>query len=221
MTKRVLIINNDGGPHGVRVRQSSGAVFDLANPGDSVAVYISGSQSVEVEEYDPLKAGGPATTADTAPEAPAVPKTPADLGLFQDKRLPGLWIYSTTQLMDKNHGLTEDQVRRIMLNCGCLENGVWWDENGDPFPAAFRGFEQADSQTEEARLYRRNATAFVKDIEQVTSRNGSKRWELSSTPLGKVLGLMGETTPLIYAVRARTEADLADWIRWAATPKGG
>lgn len=29
MTKRVLIINNDGGPYGVRVKHSSGAVFEL------------------------------------------------------------------------------------------------------------------------------------------------------------------------------------------------
>lgn len=221
MTKRVTITNADAGMYGVRINHSSGAVFDLPNPGDNVSVYVSASQSFTVSEYD--VASGKAVPDSVAP--PPAKLTPTSAGLFQndDSRqyMPGVWLYSTTRLMRKDHGLTEDQVRRIMLNCGCLENGVWWDENGDPFPAAFRGFEQADSKTEEARLYRRNATAFVKDIEQVTSRNGTKRWELSSTPLGKVLGLMGETTPLIYAVRARTEADLADWIRWAATPKGG
>lgn len=68
--------------------------------------------------------------------------------------------------MDKAHGLNDDQVRRIMLNCGCLENGVWWDADGDAFAAFGRGFEQAGSVHREPVLARRNATARVCDIEQ-------------------------------------------------------
>lgn len=199
MTKRVLIINNDGGPYGVRVKHSSGAVFELPNPGDNVAVHVSASQSFVVEEYD-LQGAKPEPPKVVEPDV----TSPASIGLFQDKRLPGAWLYSTVQLMDKAHGLNDDQVRRIMLNCGCLENGVWWDADGDAFAAFGRGFEQAGSVHREPVLARRNATARVCDIEQ----DARGRWSLSKRTVRQMFPVIGEA----FAVRARTQADYDECI---------
>jgi hypothetical protein len=156
----------------------------------------------------------------TPPEepAPAAP-TPSSLGMMQNdesRKLigPEFWFYSTLQA---ESAPTNDAKVRIMLNCGCDAHGVWHDAQGEPVPAANRGFEQADTLAERERLKRYNSTPMVYDIAII---QGQPRLALDRhvaavtglTPTGKY--------PNFYAIRAVDAAALSECLQSIAASRG-
>ena len=210
MTKRVRITNADASPYGLIVRHSSGEVKSLAQPGDDCEFFLSGSQTITIEEEKPF-AGNPGTSVGVS----TGPVTPQSIGLFQAdasrKHLPGVWL-------SKPHNLPGDVVARIMLNCGCDAEGNWHDANGDPVAAAGRMFEQADTKAEEARLNRHNATPRVFDIKWNPSRGGYTLDESRHVVIVAGIPQIGNSPP-VYAVRAVDDRALDEWCEYMAASR--
>ena len=209
MTKKVRITNADGEPYDVVVKRSDGSVEVLSNPGDGADFTLSAGVSLTITER--ARAKPEATEAGTIG-----PRTPAEISLFQTPNSlrtfgDGTWLYCNTQLQRKDHGLSDEAVARIMLNCGCDAEGNWHDASGNPTPAFGRGFEQADTPAEQQRLRRYNATPRVMDVKWNPILG---RWQLDET---RHVALVAQIPPAgrnppVYAVRALNEAALNEWI---------
>ena len=214
MTKRVRITNADASPYGLIVRHSSGEVKSLAQPGDDCEFHLSGSQTITITEEVPF-----ASTPADGPPAGTV--SPQSIGLFQNdssrKHLPGVWLYSTTQLQGK-HDLPPDVVDRIMLNCGCDAEGGWHDGHGNPTPAAHRGFEQADTNAERARLERFNATPRVFEIKHSPVLGRNILNEGRHVAIVAAIPPAGKNPP-VYAVRAIDARALDEWCEYMAVSR--
>lgn len=210
MTTEITVTNN--GPDALLFTKENNRFMLLPNTSRRVFVDNSKTDAFTVEAVavgDPVPPEEPATS---------VP-TPASLAMTQNdesRKLigPEFWFYSTLQA---ESAPTNDARVRIMLNCGCDAHGVWHDAQGEPVPAANRGFEQADTPAERERLKRYNATPMVYDIAII---QGQPRLALDRH-VAAVTGLVpAGKYPNFYAIRAADEAALSECLQAIAASRG-
>lgn len=137
------------------------------------------------------------------------PKVPALIQTqLSQQLLPGEWLLVNMQIDGADKGIAEVDYWRIRLNTGCGPQGELEGQ-----PAAFRGFEQADTPAERVRLDRANSTARVHDVKRVDGR-----YELDiDTHLVDVAGIERiKAHPRVHAVRVANWAALDEWIRFTA-----
>jgi hypothetical protein len=121
--------------------------------------------------------------------------------------MPGEWLTVNLQI-NGSEKLSEIDYWRVRLNTGCGPQGELEGQ-----PAAFRGFETADTPAERARLERANSTSRVFDLQKV-----GDHYELDmNAPLVEVAGLEPiKAHPLVHAVRVQSWEALDEWIRFTA-----
>lgn len=153
--------------------------------------------------------------------APLVIAATGPLNLIQtplsQKLLPGHWLYTNLQVRPNapvTLGSASGAALRVRLNVGC-------NATGGLEAAAFRGFEQADSVTEQPRLDRANSTSFVFDIEPVTI-NGIDTFRLSKTPALAAANMVNpHKYPIIHAVRIGNEFGMEELDAWTERTAAG